>query len=412
MNIITEILGARTRLSRLFVFTLMLLVLLLSTITLIFNELKKQDISKSQLEIEKNRVSQIDKQLSSLYSKAYQEIDSNSVKKGQDKAYFLKQIEFLKSQRGEAARSIDEINKAPDTQVIIFIIMSTVLMGVILLFFSSSFKSSLSLTTKESFERISKESKKYFFRSNQDFLNWVTTNEIVQGNISKIELERAKKLKELYDISESLGDDRNKLLNLIISYTNIKRKENEIQEEKHAEIIIVFEDMQSRLKDECNRLNKHALINLFLCFFIAFILMSFIAYTSIFNPEINVVTTIQVFIVKYLPRIIAIISLLTMFLYFAKLYKTNIIDVKYYQNELTNIEMRLASLQTALVNGDKDIINRVITEISSTERNSIINKDQTTSELERIKMENKLNKDYLDKAWELLSLKKTSDDLT
>jgi len=81
-NVISEILAPKSKLSRLFFLTIMLLVLSVATITLVFSELKKQDISKSQLEIEKNRVSQIDKQLSNLYDKAYQEGDSISISKG------------------------------------------------------------------------------------------------------------------------------------------------------------------------------------------------------------------------------------------------------------------------------------------------------------------------------------------
>jgi len=408
-NVISEILAPKSKLSRLFFLTIMLLVLSVATITLVFSELKKQDISKSQLEIEKNRVSQIDKQLSNLYDKAYQEGDSISISKGYDKTYFLKQIEFLKTQRNEAVKSIDEINKTPDTQVLVFTALAGLLTIFILIFFSSSFKSSISISARDNIERFTQEQRKRLFKGNHDFLQWVTTNELAQDNLTNIGIEKAKKLKELYDLSEGLGEQRNKLLNLIISYTNVKRSHDEIQNDKHSDIFLVFEDMQTRLKDECNRLNKHAIINLFLCFFIAFVLMSFIAYTSVFSTEINNSNTFQIFIIKFLPRIVAIISLLTMFLYFAKLYKTNIIDVKYYQNELTNIEIKQASLQIALINEDKDLINKVTYDMSIVDRNKVITKDQTTSEIERLKLENKVNKDYLNKVWELLTLTKNKD---
>ena len=329
--------------------------------------------------------------------------------KDYDKTYFLKQIEFLKTQRNEAVKSIDEINKTPDTQVLVFTALAGLLTIFILIFFSSSFKSSISISARDNIERFTQEQRKRLFKGNHDFLQWVTTNELAQDNLTNIGIEKAKKLKELYDLSEGLGEQRNKLLNLIISYTNVKRSHDEIQNDKHSDIFLVFEDMQTRLKDECNRLNKHAIINLFLCFFIAFVLMSFIAYTSVFSTEINNSNTFQIFIIKFLPRIVAIISLLTMFLYFAKLYKTNIIDVKYYQNELTNIEIKQASLQIALINEDKDLINKVTYDMSIVDRNKVITKDQTTSEIERLKLENKVNKDYLNKVWELLTLTKNKD---
>lgn len=137
--------------------------------------------------------------------------------------------------------------------------------------------------------------------------------------------------------------------------------------------------------------------------------MGFIAYNSIFNDDHIIAPTFQLFIIKFLPRIVALLSLLTMFFYFVKLYKTNILDVKYYQNELTNSEHKLASLQTALSGSDQTLISRIVTDLSAVERNGLISKDQTTSEIERLKIENQFNKDYLEKAWSLISLKREKD---
>jgi hypothetical protein len=406
-NILSEVLAPKTRLSRILILTLMFIGLLSVVITLTFSELKKQDITKNQLEIEKNRVSQIDKELSNLYFKAYKENDSSSTAKGQYLKHHLNQIEFLKSQRIEAVRSIDEINKNPDVQIIVFTTLAGLLTIVLLLFFSNSFKSNISITTKDTLERHSVEQRKRLLRTNQDFLQWITTNEIAQSNLAGLDLEKAKILKSLYDQSEILGEQRNSFLNTLISYTNIDRRQEDIQNDKYSDIFLVFEEVQDRLREECSRLNKQAIINLFLCFFISFMLMSFITYTSIFTTDTINSTSFQIFLVKYLPRIVAVVSLLTMFLYFTRLYKTNILDVKYYQNELTNIEIKLASLKTALCNGDKEIINKITLDLSSIERNGILSKEQTTSDIERIKIENEINKDYLNKVWELLSLRKS-----
>jgi len=410
LNIISEILKPKTRLSRLLMLTLALLVALLGMITLIFSEIKKQDISKSQLDIEKNRISQIDKQLSNFYSKTYTQNDSISISKGYNKEYLLKQIDFLKKQREEAVKNIDNNSQNPDAQILIFTLLAGTLTIFVLTFFTNSFKSNIPLSSKERINKFTSEQRKKFIRNNEAFLSWATTNEIAQNNTSGIDLEKAKSLKEIYDLSEKLGEDRNDFLNLIINFTNLKRKQDEIQNDKHSQIYSVFDNIQERLKDECNRLNKQAIINLFLCFFIAFILMSYITYTSIFVGDIKYSSTLQYFIVKYIPKIIAVTSFLTMFLYFVKLYKTNIIDVKYYQNELTNVEIKQASLKTALLIEDKEIINKVTLELLTIERNAIITKEQTSIEIERIKLENEINKDYLNKTWELLSLSKIREE--
>lgn len=406
VNLLLEILKPRTRLQKLLVTLIMALTVLVALVSLLFNEIKKQDISKSQLEIEKNRVTQIDKQLSNFYSKTYSSSDTTSIMKGQNKEYFLKQIEFLKKQREDAVKNIDTINQSPDTQILIFTLLASVLTIFVLTFFTSSFKSNPSLSQKEKILRNAIAHRSATAKNNGAFLNWVTTNEIAKTNSSELDLAKAKSLKEIYDMSEALGDDRDKFLSLIIGFTNLKRKQEEIKSDKHSQIYSVFENVQERLRDECSRLNKQALINLFLCFFITFILMSYITYTSIVPDTFKYSSGSDILIRKFVPRIIAVTSFLTMFLYFVKLYKTNIVDVKYYQNELTNIEVKQTSLRAALTTDDSLLIKDVILNLNTTERNAILTKDQTSIEIERIKIENDLNKEYLTKVWELLSIGK------
>lgn len=402
-DIFSELIAPKTKFSRLLVLAMMLLGVTVAAVTLVFNEIKKQDISKSQLKIEQNRVAQIDKQLAGLYEKAYAPVDSAANSKGYDQTYFLKQIEFLKNQRVEAVKNIDDINKSPDVQIVMFTVLASALTIVLLIFFSNSFKSSTT-SVKETLETFSKEQRRRISRRNADFLQWVTSNELAQNNISAAEVEKAKMLKSLYDKSEALGEQRGDFLASVIEYTNRKRSEDEILNDKHSHVSAIFDDIQERIKDECNRLNKQAIINLFLCFFIAFVLMTVITYTSIFSTELNNTGSFEVFIVRYLPRIVAVIGLLTMFLYFTRLYKANILDVKYYQNELTNIEVMQVAWQTAIVNNDKDALTKLMTEFSIIDRNKIISKEQTSIEIERIKLENELNKDYLSKVYELLSI--------
>lgn len=396
----------KNRFKRLLVLIIMLAVVTLGLITLIFSELKKQDIRKSQLEMEKNRVTQIDKQLNHFYQQTYSQNDTVLINKTVTD-YYLKQIEFLKSQRVEAVKNIDDINQNPDTQLLIFTILVSIITVVIVIFFSNSFKTSV--TVSSTLERLRLEQRKSFSTGANEFLQWVTTTEIPNNTFEGLDLDKAKKLKKIYDLSEKLGTEKNDLLNAIMAFVNIKRKQEEIENDKNSSILVVFEEMQSRLKDECNRLNRHALINLFLCFFIAFILMAFIAYNSIFSPEFKDISTIQVFFIRYIPRVVSILSLLTMFLYFTRLYKANIIDVKYYHNELTNIELKMSAVQIILINGDKDSITQVVKDLNAVERNGVMNKEQTTVELERARTENEINKNYLDKVWELLKVTNTNN---
>jgi len=401
----SEFLSPKTKLSRLLVLTLMLITAIAFAITITFSELKKKDIINRQLEIEKNRITKIDEQVSSLYQKTYVQSDSINTFSNKDK--LLKEITFLKAEREDAVKNIDKINQNPDTQILIFSIIAGILAISIIAFFSKTFKANIyPLTGRLKYYQTPQDNKKRTSKNNRDFLQWITEEEITTKNLNGLDIKKARLLKEVYDLSTKLGDEKNDLLNKIMNFVNLERDEKEIENDKHSEIIFVFDEIQSRLKEECDRLNKQALINLFICFFIAFITIGYIGYVSIFATPDIVKPNFQYFLIKYIPRLVSIISLLTMFLYFTRLYKSNILDVKYYQNELTNIEIKLVSLKAALSNGNEKIINHIIKEYASIERNSIITKDQTTSELERMKIENELNKDYLNKVWELLSISK------
>ena len=385
-----DLLRPKSTIRKLFLLFSMLLVVAFSMLILVINEIKKKDITKSQLEIEKNRISQIDKELSYLYEKTYSNSEASV-----EKEEMLSQITFLKEQRVEAVKNIDDINSGPDSQLLIFTIMALVLTTFILIFFSNSFKFSNSQSDVPSSKRLKYDT--IYRKKNIDFLNWILNSEIGKTSIASDQLYQASILKDIYDQSSKLGDDRDKLLRNVISYTHIKRNENEEKSDKFSNITIVFENIKNRIQDECNRLNKQAIINLFLCFFIAFILMTLIGYTSITSTNDNKLISLELFAVRYIPRIIGVIGLLTMFLYFTKLYKTNIVDVKYYQNELTNIEILQVTWQTASITDSDDILKELLSKLSQIDRNSIISKDQTSIEIERIKIENEISKDYLSK---------------
>ena len=405
-QIISELISPKTKNSRLFFLIVAGLAAIVLAITLVFSEIKKKDITKSQLDIEKNRISQIDKQITNLYQKTY--IESDSINSNKEK--FLKEISFLKTQREDAVQNVDKINEKPDTQILIFSVIAGILTLSILTFFSTTFKASIYPSSEriKYFGGSQLENGKKTFKRNQDFLKWITEEEIVNKNLNGLDIKKARLLKEVYDISSKLGDEKANLLDKIITFINVDRDEKEIASNKHSEIVFVFDEIQGRLKEECGRLNKQALINLFICFFIAFILMGYIAYVSIFATQTVEQSSFQYFLIRYIPRLVSIISFLTMFLYFTRLYKSNILDVKYYQNELTNVEIKLVSLKVALSNGNEEVLNHIIKEYATVERNSIITKEQTTTELERMKIENELNKDYLNKVWELLSITKNN----
>jgi hypothetical protein len=71
--------------------------------------------------------------------------------------------------------------------------------------------------------------------------------------------------------------------------------------------------------------------------------------------------------------------------FFLRLYRNNLDGIKYFQNELTNVQAREVALRTALTLERPDALDRAIDELLRTERNFVIKQGETTVEVERIR---------------------------
>jgi ABC-type multidrug transport system fused ATPase/permease subunit len=110
-------------------------------------------------------------------------------------------------------------------------------------------------------------------------------------------------------------------------------------------------------------------------------------------------------VAHYLPRFFTITFIEVFAFFFLRLYRSGLSDIKFYQNELTNVEMKLAALRAALAIQDNDATRSVITDLSKTERNFILNSGETTIELEKMKAEKTNMKDWLEQLASLVKAK-------
>jgi len=85
----------------------------------------------------------------------------------------------------------------------------------------------------------------------------------------------------------------------------------------------------------------------------------------------------------YVPRISFVVFIEVFAYFFLRLYKANLSDIKFYQNELTTMESKAVALKSALMEGKADALAGILKQLSTTERNFILKKGDTTVELER-----------------------------
>ncbi|MHA6196577.1 hypothetical protein ACX3YG_19645 [Pseudomonas wadenswilerensis] len=110
-------------------------------------------------------------------------------------------------------------------------------------------------------------------------------------------------------------------------------------------------------------------------------------YSQFFNTAPEVGSSDYATAIHYLPKFSFIISIEILAYFFLRLHKSNLVEAKYYQNELTNLEARYLSLVAALHIERAETSHKVISSLVETERNHILEKGQTTIELKKIEME-------------------------
>jgi len=68
--------------------------------------------------------------------------------------------------------------------------------------------------------------------------------------------------------------------------------------------------------------------------------------------------------------------------FFLRLYRSSLVDIKYYQNELTNLEGKHQAVVLASTSDDPELLHTVVVNLGNTERNRILDKGQGSIGLE------------------------------
>jgi hypothetical protein len=108
----------------------------------------------------------------------------------------------------------------------------------------------------------------------------------------------------------------------------------------------------------------------------------------------------------YGPRLTVSIFIEIFSFFFLKLYKAGLGEIKYFQNELTNAEMKFIAVEKAVMANKDDAIAQVISELASTERNFKLGKGESTVDLEKYRSDQASNQKIMESLAGLISNKK------
>ena len=112
---------------------------------------------------------------------------------------------------------------------------------------------------------------------------------------------------------------------------------------------------------------------------------------EVFATEVDFSDSVKL-LSHYLPRLSLIIFIEIFAFFFLRLYKASLFDIKYFNNEKTNIDFKIISLNVAILKQNDTLIQTTINELVKTERNFKLGKEESTVELEQLKTEKENNK--------------------
>jgi hypothetical protein len=148
---------------------------------------------------------------------------------------------------------------------------------------------------------------------------------------------------------------------------------------KASELELVQKEMKTRVDALLTDLRRREETNLGIGMLLSafgVILLAFLVFSGTQNWGEDKTT----FLLWFMPRL-SIVAFIQIFAYcFLRLYRANLSDIKYFNNELTNIEYKRMAIGMALENGTREdsLISQVCLELLKVERNFIIRKGETT----------------------------------
>lgn len=172
--------------------------------------------------------------------------------------------------------------------------------------------------------------------------------------------------------------------NRVLNDLRAQIAEADQKKEFSARLFERFESTADRLRNELSALSRRGNTNLVLGIFTTVIGLLILGYFVLEIPAAEDLTT--GLLLGFVPRL-SLVMFIELFAYFfLKLYKASLSEIKYFQNEITNVESKAVALWTSVVLDDRRAILAVIEELASTERNNVLEEGQTTVELEQSKL--------------------------
>lgn len=226
-------------------------------------------------------------------------------------------------------------------------------------------------------------------KKNDEMIDRAIYNEMISIKKKMKSIESMTSSNALVDIT---GEEKEKLIcdakKRIVGNT-IRLAEDSLKEDisklnKNFNLHKLHADMVLRLESEIDRLNRRGGFNIGIGTTIAVIGIGFLAFFVYSAP---VALDGFDFLVHLLPKLSFVLVVELFAYFFLSLYKNGFEEIKYFQNEITNIDMKVMSLKYSQGLKNEDMTKELALHLMKTERNFILEKGQTTVSIEKDKLQ-------------------------
>lgn len=156
--------------------------------------------------------------------------------------------------------------------------------------------------------------------------------------------------------------------------------ENTANEIKHS-----FLASEERINNEIKNLKRRATVNLSWGVVLSSAALLFFFFL-IYNEEIG--KNLEQVFLHFVPRLGLVVFVELLAYFFLRLYKTSLVSIQYYHNELTNIETKKIAAIVAIKHCDEAKIWQTVESLLKVERNVLLKGKETTIQMEMLKMQN------------------------
>ncbi len=199
---------------------------------------------------------------------------------------------------------------------------------------------------------------------------------------------------EKHEIITSLKKDilKNASENLLLEIE--EKYSKEIRKDKYiSDLRKQCLQVRERLTKEIDSLGRRGNLNLVIGVITTVAAVSVLATTVLSG---NHTLTANELIAYYAPRLTLSIFIEIFAFFFLKLYKAGLAEIKYFQNELTNAELKFIAVEKSVMAGKDSSTAEVITELATTERNFKLGKGESTVDLEKYRSDQASNQKIME----------------